>query len=116
MGVRGPEIFDSDFAAEIRAEFEDQIAKGRSLYAAADAVMEKYSHESHDFDDGPVLAYALASLQMEHGAVSPKIRKWALTLINSGDGLERWKDAKPEDYGARKKVEQELRTKLVELG
>ena len=58
----------------------------------------------HDPDSSPIIFYALSALQLHHGVISPKIRKRALTIINSGDGMERRRGAPVEIGEARKKL------------
>ena len=117
MGVRrGTGIFDDRLAMDVRTEFEAELAQGASAYAAALAVLQTRAGSVHDPDDGPAIFYALATLQLDHGVISPMIRKRALTLINSGEGLERWKVETAEVFEARRRTEQELRARLVAMG
>ncbi len=114
MGGTG--IFDTPLALDVRAEFEAELARGASAYAAALAVLQTHAGAVHDPDDGPVIFYALATLQLDHGVIAPMLRKRALTLINSGEGLERWKGEPAEVFEARRRTEQELRARLVAMG
>ena len=103
-------IFDSDFAMQIRAEFETALARGASVFAAADGLRQKYAE-----GNTMILYLALAALQLEHAAtVHLRIKKQALTLIVSGDAAEPWVDDAAL-LEARQKVLQELRQKLLAL-
>ena len=116
MSAHGVGLFDNPLATDIRLEFDAALKNGASVYVAAENILQKHAHSIHDPDCSPIILYALAALQLQHGVISSKIRKRALTLINSGDGLERWRGASPEIYEARKEVEQELRARLVAMG
>ena len=116
MSVRGIGFFDDLLGAAIRRDFEAAVNAGASVYAAADRIVAEHVDSIHDPDSAPVIFYALADLQLQHGCVSAKIRKLALTLINSGDGMERWKNEAVEIYEARKNIEQDLRARLVAFG
>ena len=116
MQPRETEIFDDPLARQIRLEFDSALDGGASVYTAAEAILQKHVARIHDPDCGPVILYALASLQLQHGVISSPIRKRALTWINSGEALERWSGTAPETLSARKRVEQELRSKLLAMG
>lgn len=116
MSAHGVGLFDNPLGSDIRLEFDSALKDGASVYVAAENILQKYADSIHDPDCSPIILYALAALQLQHGVISSKIRKRALTLINSGDGLERWRGTAPEIYEARKKVEQDLRARLVEMG
>jgi hypothetical protein len=109
-------LFDDPLAKVVRLEFDLALNNGASVYAAADAILQKHASLIHDPDSGPVILFALADLQMQHGVISSPIRKRVLTWINSGEAIERWRHAPPDIVASRKKVEQELRSKLVAMG
>lgn len=116
MAVHGPGLFDSPLGQQLRSEFEAELSSGASAYRAGESVLAKHPMQLNDPEFGPIIFYALAALQMEHGVIDQKIRKRALTYINSGDGLDAWRAAGEEVLEARRKVEQELRARLVAMG
>lgn len=109
-------LFDSALAIEVRSEFERRMRAGESSYAAAAQILAERSHRVHDPDDGQAIIFALAELQLDCGALTPQIRKRALTLINSGEALERWEHLGAEIVALRRAVEQRLRERLVAAG
>ena len=109
-------LFDSDRAKDIRREFEAEMDDGVNPYQAGETVLQTQIKWINDPNEGPVIFYAIAALQMEHGVIDQRVRKRALTYINSGEGLEAWRGAPPEKLAARHHVEQTLRAKLVGMG
>ncbi|HLX63704.1 MAG TPA: hypothetical protein VKX17_20705 [Planctomycetota bacterium] len=116
MAVDGVGLFETDLARTLRREFEAAIASGASAYVAGDRAMQAHADLVNDPEWGPVIFYALAALQMEHGVIGSAIRKRALTYINSGEGLDVWRGREEEIVAARKKIEQQLRAKLIAMG
>ena len=112
--MRGVGIFDHELAREVRREFEHLMDTGLSAYAAANGVLSRHAAQVHDPDDEPAIYFALVELQLNCGALAPSLRKRVLTLINSGDSLARWAAQPEETIEARKKVEQDLRRRLVQ--
>ena len=104
----GVDIFDAQLAKDIRLEFQQAVDGGTSLYIASDRIITKYADA-----DSMVVYLALAALQIEHDVIQPKVKKKALTLINTGDGAERWEDEGNEMLSARKLVLQDLRKRLL---
>jgi hypothetical protein len=51
---------------------------------------------------------------MEKGTIVKSIRSKALEVIESGQGLDRWKEAGKYEYGKRVMVLDELKHKLKE--
>lgn len=111
-----PGIFENELGREVQREFKRLMDEGFSSYSAAERILKAQGSRVHDLDDGQEIYFALAALQLEQGALSPAIRKRALTLINSGEALERWTGRSAEIYEKRKAVEQDLRARLVAIG
>jgi hypothetical protein len=108
--VFGYDIFNSDAALDVRDVFEDVLAEGRDIPAATTHVLQELADYVDDMDDGPVVYLALATLQLEHGALQPEIRARALHVITTGQDLQRWED--PVDRAARQHVLEQLRARL----
>ena len=100
VGAWGTGIFDDDVALDVRGAWEDARAEGLSPEAAAAQIVESLSEYVEDVDDGPILWLALASLQLEVGALDRAVAERARSSINPN--LERWRDeASPDDFTAR---------------
>jgi len=112
MGAWGSGIFDDDTALDIRDNFEEYIEEGLSITEATKRILEEYQEEIEDEDDGPIIHLALASLQIEHGELLEDVKKAALDIIENGRGLEIWEESGEDGLEERKKVLNELKSKL----
>ena len=113
MKIFGPGIFENDVTQKVRDEFTKSVADGKSVYAAADQILNRVVSPLVD-SERPQVFLALAALQLEHGLIQPKIKKNALTVIILNEDDENWLSAPPETVAARKKILQDLRRKLTE--
>ncbi|MDF2822200.1 MAG: hypothetical protein K0R15_2648 [Clostridiales bacterium] len=114
MGTWNTGIFDDDLAMDIKAEFEEAIEEGLSAKEATAMILEAYEDELEDEDEGPIIYLALAVLQMEKGIIEKSIKNKALYIIESGQGLDRWKEAGKDGYEKRLMVLNELKDKIIE--
>ena len=112
MGTWGVGIFQDDFAGDVRAAFEDEIAAGANSSTAAKRVLLSFADSLDDTDEEPVLYLALASLQLNLGVVNQEIRKRVLEIIDNGEGLDGWEEADPQNLIKRKEVLNGLRARL----
>ncbi len=110
MGTWAYGIFDDDITADIQDGFEEYIEDGLSVSEATERILEGYPRFK---DDDTRVYLALASLQIEHGKVQEDIKQSALTIIESGKDLEAWKWDGKRALERRKKVLNELKTKLL---
>lgn len=113
MGAWGYGIFEDDETADVRGDFEDALEAGASVAEATRRVLEEHAFAVLDFDEGPNVWLALASLQLEHGQLEPWIKALALEVTNRGFGLDRWEDAGPDGLAKRKLVLDELKVRLL---
>jgi hypothetical protein len=111
MGTWGVEIFEDDVACDVRGAVHELLAKGNSMRAITDDVLERFSTSLLDEDDGPVVVFALAAAQWEIGDLDPRVKKKALDLIDAGVDL-RWRE-QPEYYLKREEVLKALAAKLL---
>jgi hypothetical protein len=104
MGAWGPGLFDDDLAADMRNVWDDAVAEGHSLPEASTSVKQMFEGDSaDDYDEGPVYWLALASLQLEAGAVEPLVRERALASIEPN--TQKWhEESDPESAATREKV------------
>ncbi len=114
MGAWGYDIFDNDEANDIRALFEDELNVRASVAHATAEILRESKDALNDPESGPIIWLALAALQLDHGDLQPTVRDHALAVIDSGEDLKRWEsEASPEDAAGRKRVLEELRTRLI---
>lgn len=92
-------IFDDDLAADVRADWEDELSAGASPAAATRRLVQDYADE---VAGSPALAasfwIALAALQLDAGAVDPDVRDRAVRAIARGEDLERWARPGYDDF------------------
>jgi len=107
VGAWGAGIFDDDVALDVRDAWEDALADGASPAEASRRLSRAFSEHIADTDDGPIFWLALASLQLEAGALEPEVAQRARSSVQPN--LERWRDeATPDDYAARESELTEL--------
>ena len=116
MGTWGYEIFEDDIALDLRGDFEAALAEGLSVPDATARVLAEYGDAVEDFDDGPIIAVALAALQLEHGALQPEVRERALAVIDNSKGMHGWEEGGAEHAAKRRAVLAALRARLVGTG
>jgi hypothetical protein len=118
-------IFDDDLAADVRADWEDELAGGASAPEATRRLVEEWTDE---VAGSPALAasfwIALAALQLRDDAIDTDVRDRAIRAIGRGEDLERWsrrpfdgleldgEDAL-DDLVARRHATADLRARLV---
>jgi hypothetical protein len=112
LGTWSAKIFDDDLAMDVREAFDNALSDGLNASRATRKVIEQYELELEDHDDGAVIYLALASLQLEHNALEHPIKAATLSIIKSGQGLERWEESGLEALTERKRILEELRMKL----
>lgn len=96
MGTWGMDLFDDDLAMDIKSEFEEALEDGLNAKEASKQILQSYEDVLEDEDEGPLVYLVLAALQLKEGSVQNNIRKKALEIIESGDGLGRWEEAGEE--------------------
>ena len=114
MSTWGYDIFDNDEANDIRALFEDELNVRASVAHATAEILRESKDSLDDPESGPIIWLALAALQLAKGELQANVRDHALAVIDSGEDLKRWEaEGTPEDLNGRKRVLEELRTRLV---
>lgn len=112
MGAWGPKIFEDDTACDLREEFAELLAEGRTPEDATCELERRYEPETDEIDIEPVFWIALAATQHDWGRLEPQVRNKAVAIIDSGRDLERFfEDAKIREK--RRKVLDELKAKLL---
>ncbi len=91
MGTWGHRIFEDDYALDVREEYLGLLLDGRSTEQATEELLGDSG--TLDIDEEPVFWLSLAATQWEYGRLSPKVKKEALRVIDSGLDLRRGGDA-----------------------
>lgn len=80
-------LFASDLARDVRAEYDEKRAVGLDVVDATRAVVAAFGEVLARHDEGPVVIFALAALQLHDGALNPGLRDAALDLLREGYGF-----------------------------
>gem|GEM_PF-932693 len=111
MGTAGVGLFDDDVANEVRNDYLQKLAEGKNVEEATREVFQERQNELIDADDGPVIWLALAATQWDYGGFGAGVQQRALTLLELGGDLHRWKQD-PKLSARRHRVLQKLAEKL----
>lgn len=113
MGTWGAEIFDDDLALDVQAEYEQALEEENDVVAATEAVIEAFSDSLEDEDEQPIIVLTLAYLQAKDGNLLDEIKKRALEIIDTGEGLDRWEEEGGTALKKRKQALQELKLLIL---
>ena len=113
MGTWGAGLFDDDISMDVQAEFEASIEEGMSIKEATKLILASFEEVLTDDDESPIVYLTIAALQLDKGSVQKRIKKRALDIIKSGEGLERWKEARGQDRDIRLNILHDLEIRLT---
>jgi hypothetical protein len=112
MGTWGVSIFADDLASEVRDNFRDLVAEGKSPAEATEILHRQYKETIADKNDSAVFWLSLAATQWELGRLEQSVKKKALEILDKGADLETWLDD-PKSFEKRKAVLASLRNRLL---
>lgn len=112
MGTWGADIFDDDFALDVRGDYEDILDSGLSHEVATKSLIDRYHDALDDPEEYGVFWLALATIQLEHNALVNNVKTNALDVINSNRDLLRWEDSL--DAAKRKQILEQLKNQLLQ--
>jgi hypothetical protein len=112
MGAWGTAIFSDDEALDIKQEYQTLLAFGTPEDEAFELVKKYFEIDEND-DDESVFWLAIATLQEKYGILMPEVRDKTIKIIDSGVDLELWEDSDKRDFENRKKVLEDVKTKLL---
>jgi Domain of unknown function (DUF4259) len=90
MGAWGTAIFSDDIAADVRDDFKDKIANGKTPLDATNEMIDENQAILEDNDDAAVFWLSLAAAQWKLGRLVNFVKQKAIEIIDSGQDLERW--------------------------
>lgn len=111
MGVWGPDIFDDDFALDVKGDYGDMLRAGLSHEGVTKILNERYHDALQDPEESGVFWLALAAIQLKDNALVKDVQANALDVINSGRDILRW-EGSPEE-NKRKEVLNHLKNQLL---
>jgi hypothetical protein len=109
MGAWGDKLFQDDTAQEARDAYKAILSKGLDGTAATDEFLKQWKDELDDSDDGPTVWFALADTQWKLGRLEPRVQKRAISLIDKGSSLDRWREAGPKELAKRQRILDDLK-------
>jgi len=112
MGAWGTALYSDDLAADLRSTLRDYFGDGLSAAQAVDRLVEEYASSVNDPDEGPVFWLAIADTSWKLGRLDARARERALEIIDGGQDLARWTDARTSDRRKRAAVLTKLRERL----
>src|SRR5262245_17739551 len=95
MGMWGSGIFEDDLALDVKGWFDRAVASGRDPRDVASRLMEndlareildELSEEEWDdtfWEESGGLFFAVASLQLDHGVLSPDVKRHTMLAIDA---------------------------------
>ncbi|PWV87628.1 hypothetical protein DFQ01_1602 [Paenibacillus cellulosilyticus] len=113
MGTWGYGIFEDDFTLDIKDLTNSYLDEGVSIDQAVARLLNLFSEELKDEDDGPLVYFAISSILLDRDDLREDIKEKALFHIEHGEHLRAWKDAGLFKYLSRKKVLNKLKKRLL---
>ena len=90
MSYTGAGLYDDDAGADVRGRYRELVADGASGTDATDTLVAEWGSALDDHDEACAFWLALADTQWKVGRLEDRVRDRALTLIASGEDLERF--------------------------
>jgi len=112
MGVWGTDIFDDDFALDVKSDYEEIHDSGLSHEATTKTLIDRHKDALEDPEESGVFWLALAAVQLEYNALKKNVKTNALDVINSDRDLLRWEDS--ADAAERKEILAQLKKQLLQ--
>jgi len=112
MGTWGIKIFEDDITMDVRDYFNDYVNKGDSISKATDKILHLLKDEIKDKDEGPLIYFSLAELQMEKGILEINIKEKCLECLKNGTSMDRWISSGISQFLKRRKVLKEFIARL----
>lgn len=112
MGAWGPGIFSDDTALDVRDTYRELLEDGFDPQEATGLLLEMLADFYNDSDDAPVSWLTLAATQWRYGCLADDIKNRALSIIDTGAGLDQWEEAGRKALESRKKALAKLRDQL----
>src|SRR5258708_7175027 len=112
MGAWGANIFDDDFALDLKEEYKEILDSGLSHEVATQTLTERYRDALKDAEESGVFWLSIATIQLEHDALLDDVKANALDVIKSDRDLLRWEDT--PIFSNRKQILEQLKNQLLQ--
>lgn len=101
MGTWGTGIFENDWAADIRDDYNIALKYSTDDEDALRIFIEEHKEELDDTDDGPITWLVLAQSMWKKGRLTEYVYEKAKQA--AADDLKNWEYTSPKDYEKRRK-------------
>jgi hypothetical protein len=112
MGVWDANIFDDDFALDVKGEYDEILKSVISHEVATQIIIDRYQDALDDPEEAGVFWLALATLQLECDSLIELVKVNALNVIISNSDLLRWGESPAATK--RKQILEELKNQLLQ--
>ena len=113
MGTWGPGLYSDDVACDVKEYYMNCLREEMSGEEAEAATVSYFKDELSDSDDGPVVVLSLAETAWRAGRLSEVLKKAAIDIIDTGEGLDRWEAEGKQLLKKRQAVLTKLKEKLL---
>lgn len=113
MGTWGNGVWQDDVAQDVIVGFKRLLAEDCTPGEAVQQILLDPPGGWGDQDDDAVQVLALAALALQVGVLEIALRDRAISMIESGDALDRWTDSEPEKFAARQALLEHFKALLV---
>lgn len=102
MGTWGIDIFEDDFALDIKDMFEELVESGESIESAVSIVLEDFEESLEEFDEGATVVLALSQLAAEKGGITEELKSELSRLSSNNEYWNYLREESEELYEARR--------------
>ena len=112
MGTWGIGIFEDDVCMDVKDCFYDLATKSNNSSEVSEKVLSIFKDVINDKDEGPLVYFALAELQMDKGFIGKDVKEKCIEYLRSGNSLDRWLQSGFFQFLKRRKILKKFSTKL----
>ena len=115
MGAWNASIYGNDTAQDLKSEYQVVFFYNdvETALAKIDAYIRQEGFDETDEEEWCDYYYSLADFMWKHGILTDNVRDRAVSMIDTGFGLELWADAGANTLEKRQKVLEVFRAKLL---
>ncbi|WP_102401612.1 DUF4259 domain-containing protein [Haloimpatiens massiliensis] len=112
MGTWDMQVFEDDLAMDIKDSFEELIEEGETVETAIENILEEFEDCLEDFDDGVTTILALATIAIERGVITKRLKREFTRVINNNEYWNYLKEENEELYKARIKQVNSIKERI----
>lgn len=112
MGTWGYRITQDDYVADVIDDFKNHLKQSQNLELTSQYIIEQYSQDLEDPDDGPLFWLGLAEVQWNYGFSQNQVLAKIKKDFEDGNGLARWEEQGSSSLEKRKSELQKFIEKI----